>query len=918
MDSKKELLELLQLPEVSNIDDEIFKHLHISKKPNEYIISLIKNFNSNKDNYSQEIQSEALSHIKTYLYLFITRKIGYSSKQQKIITDYSKEFLDVVNFITDYFDDFMIEEIFSTIFKITESGKWTMYDKSGKLEKIYEFLLVLFKRERNQQRLINSGYWSKKNDIQNSDTLLGRLLSIPLKKTDNYNTLMTKTYMIFRSFLKYKESKKHLIRWLLLVIKQNEHKAKIGSFLLFRKQTSVGFITNVLGILLRLWDDGSKIPNALNKIRMDYLSSDELGWSDLPSISNYTEIPGVGDIDDGDIVSSGGSGGGSGSGGGGGSGGGSGSGGGGSGSGGGGSSSGSASGGCGSGSGSGYILPEHKDLTKHNFLTKCFFMVHRMAHLGYFPIVEQFKRLKKSKKQIMTFIEEELQNESYTVQRETLLYKMTNSLEIIDKKIKNIHNVLTNPWVYPSINTLYDTTSKWITTLLEKKDIDSYNQIPSIIIDNCLDIHLYQNYNLELPYMNIESTIKMIFCLFDDKKLIRNPYIRGKCLELIVNSRQTCTFTLNIISLHNNFIINLLELFYEAKELSSCRQIQADILLYLVFVINSRGAPFGVVENLVNTNYDIFIKFVFTLVSSMNSIFDLICDALKKILKNRINIKMKRGDILELSRNISMSKDGIKFCSMFFSKCLNVLELFVKRPKTKQIVLNTQNVSKLAITINYYIKKLMKPSPFPEDFDISSSDLDVDTIVDDMFYVNMDNTIFNRTPILKKIFKLLIRLNSEEEFKTAMVEEDCFYDNTMYREMLNLLSFKKLIRWDEMGVVFEFLELVKTRKEEIIDSEWPEHLDSLIPDDYLCEIMKTPLKNPVQLPGSNEIVEKSVILQHLLSSETNPYTRAPLTKEMLEQHNSKEDVLKVISNILDNFKEWKVKALEEMNSKPTS
>eukprot|EP01035_Chromulina_nebulosa_P024786 gene24786-32279_t len=42
------------------------------------------------------------------------------------------------------------------------------------------------------------------------------------------------------------------------------------------------------------------------------------------------------------------------------------------------------------------------------------------------------------------------------------------------------------------------------------------------------------------------------------------------------------------------------------------------------------------------------------------------------------------------------------------------------------------------------------------------------------------------------------------------------------------------------------------------------------------------MKDPVRLPTSNMIIDRSSIAQHLLNNETDPYNRMPLTLSMIE------------------------------------
>ena len=53
-----------------------------------------------------------------------------------------------------------------------------------------------------------------------------------------------------------------------------------------------------------------------------------------------------------------------------------------------------------------------------------------------------------------------------------------------------------------------------------------------------------------------------------------------------------------------------------------------------------------------------------------------------------------------------------------------------------------------------------------------------------------------------------------------------------------------------------------------------------VPDDFLDPIMCTLMTDPVRLP-SGDVMDRSNIMRHLLTDETNPFTRQPLKTEDL-------------------------------------
>lgn len=77
-----------------------------------------------------------------------------------------------------------------------------------------------------------------------------------------------------------------------------------------------------------------------------------------------------------------------------------------------------------------------------------------------------------------------------------------------------------------------------------------------------------------------------------------------------------------------------------------------------------------------------------------------------------------------------------------------------------------------------------------------------------------------------------------------------------------------------------FLEIV-TEVEELLDLKRQIEIDfSDAPDHFKDPLMDTIMDDPVILPSGN-IMDRSVIIRHLLNASTDPFNRQPLTEDML-------------------------------------
>lgn len=74
-----------------------------------------------------------------------------------------------------------------------------------------------------------------------------------------------------------------------------------------------------------------------------------------------------------------------------------------------------------------------------------------------------------------------------------------------------------------------------------------------------------------------------------------------------------------------------------------------------------------------------------------------------------------------------------------------------------------------------------------------------------------------------------------------------------------------------------------------------EHKQIVYSNDFLDPITCEPIKEPVKIPGINEIFDRSTIVTCIYESGLNPYTREKMTIEELDEYNSNENIVKEIT-----------------------
>ena len=95
-----------------------------------------------------------------------------------------------------------------------------------------------------------------------------------------------------------------------------------------------------------------------------------------------------------------------------------------------------------------------------------------------------------------------------------------------------------------------------------------------------------------------------------------------------------------------------------------------------------------------------------------------------------------------------------------------------------------------------------------------------------------------------------------------------------------------------------------------------------VPDEYTDALMGTLMQEPVILP-SNHVVDRSVIVRHLLNSATDPFSRQPLTMEQLVPGDSSLPLLPPTDShplasfvadheLKERIEQWKASKIKQM------
>lgn len=157
---------------------------------------------------------------------------------------------------------------------------------------------------------------------------------------------------------------------------------------------------------------------------------------------------------------------------------------------------------------------------------------------------------------------------------------------------------------------------------------------------------------------------------------------------------------------------------------------------------------------------------------------------------------------------------------------------------------------------------------------------------------------FNAKELLSDLVDVYLNLSQKPTFHQAVARDGRSYKQANFDKAIDLMK-NRIGGLKSPDQIAEFETL--TRKIAIAYTAAAQEEEDLgeIPDELLDPIMGSLMEDPVILPSSKQIVDRSTIRSHLLSDPTDPFNRVPLK---IEDVLPAEDMMKEIAAFIASKK----------------
>ncbi|KAK9105120.1 hypothetical protein Scep_021964 [Stephania cephalantha] len=528
---------------------------------------------------------------------------------------------------------------------------------------------------------------------------------------------------------------------------------------------------------------------------------------------------------------------------------------------------------------------------KYAFICECFFMTARVLNLGLLKAFSDFKRLvqdlSRFEDTLSTF--RAMQEQARSPQLELDIARVEKEIESYSQeKLCYEAQILRDGAFIQRALSFYRLMVVWLVDLVGGFKMPlpltcpmEFACMPEHFIEDALELLIFASrIPKALDGFMLDDFMNFIIMFMASPEFIRNPYLRAKMVEVLNclmpnrsgSSATTALFEGHQLSLEY-LVRNLLKLYVDIEFTGSHTQFYdkfnirhniAELLEYLWQVPSHRNAWRQIAREEEKGVYLNFLNFlvndsIYLLDESLNKILEL--KQMEAEMSNTVEWERRPAqERQERTRQFHSQENIIRIDMKLANEDVGMLA-FTSEQITAPFLL-PEMVERVANMLNYFLLQLVGPQrkslslKEPEKYE------------------------FRPKKLLKQIVDIYVHLargDKKNVFPAAISK-----DGRSYNEQLFIAAADVLCRIGEDGrVIQEFVDL--GAKAKVIASEALDAEATLgdIPDEFLDPIQYTLMKDPVILPSSRMTVDRPVIQRHLLSDNSDPFSRSHLTQEML-------------------------------------
>ncbi|RXW24458.1 hypothetical protein EST38_g1393 [Candolleomyces aberdarensis] len=540
---------------------------------------------------------------------------------------------------------------------------------------------------------------------------------------------------------------------------------------------------------------------------------------------------------------------------------------------------------------------QNKPTEAPNFISNIFFLTIAMAHYGYLKTIDTYNNTHKQMDDVRRHLEYLQGDGSWMgsplqarVEAALKLVKVEEAKirmqqlafeaglmdpELLIRSI-NFMNFL-SVWLIRQADPKKKHPSPMVELPLPKEVPMAFRCLPEYIVEDIVD---YLHFAVQTSPDKFELTGKTELLLFiltflTSTWYIKNPFLKSKINDVLFMSiwgygRERLGVLGNLLNTHpmalKHLMPALMHFYIEVEQTGASSQFydkfnaRRNIAYVLKIVWNNPAHRTALNEEA--KNVDKFVKFVNLMINDVTYLMDESLGELAQI--HNIQVEMDDQDAWNRQTpQYRQEREGTlrsleRHASGYTTLGRSTVELLkVFTAETKAPFMMPEIVDRLAAMLDYNLQALVGPR------------------CQDLKVREPEKLKFNPKELLGNILQVFLNLSDQEKFVQAVAGDGRSYTKELFDRAADIALRRGIKTQTEIDALRAFVERVEEAKATL---QAEEDLGE-VPDEYLDSLMFTVMKDPVMLPSSRAILDRSTIKSHLLSDSKDPFNRAPLTIE---------------------------------------
>ncbi|KAK3714190.1 Ubiquitin conjugation factor E4 [Vermiconidia calcicola] len=535
-----------------------------------------------------------------------------------------------------------------------------------------------------------------------------------------------------------------------------------------------------------------------------------------------------------------------------------------------------------------------------NFISEIFFLTVAAHHYGTEAAQTRTATMQKSAKRMEKDLEQfeadraKYANDPRYAQRfEEALTKMKKQIDDSWSTIHATHGALLDDLTQARSMQFMRYVIVWLLRLGSHQDLpkeqlrlplpeeqpDVFRFLPEYFLEDITDNFKFITGNIPhiLTPQQCEEIVQVCITFLRNSEYVKNPGVKSGLVTILFYGVQQFhnrpkgvlgDLLLGSEFANKHLLHALMKFYIEAESTGSHTQFfdKFNIRFEIFQVIKCIWSNTRYRENLAKearVNTDFFVQFVNMLVNDVTFVLD---ESLSAFVKIHDLTKEVENPTFMASLNDEEKKEKTELLDDFKGRAKSYMQL--TRETMEMLILFSESladsftmpeiVTRLADMLDYNLDSMVGPK--------STS----------LIVQNPKEYGFNPTALLADILSVYCNLSGKDNFIHAIARDQRSYKPSNFAratEIMERKSYKspqELHTWAQLGMAVAEAKAAEEEEEQDLGE---------VPDEFMDPLVYDLMKDPVILPASKAVMDRSTIRSHLLSDPTDPFNRAPLKIE---------------------------------------